>query len=114
MLRSGLIFGAVAFVSLAAAAAQAPDPKLVAKGQALVAEHKCAMCHAIAGKGGKLSKPLDGVSTRHDVAGLKRILEDPQAEFPQAKIKMPKVLWHPGDVDAVVAYLQTLKAAPAK
>ncbi len=109
-----LILIGTAFVALTVAAAQAPDPKLVAKGQALVVEHKCAMCHTVAGKGGKLSASLDGVSARRDAAGLKRALEDPLAEFPQAKIKMPKVLWKPGDVDAVVAFLQSLKASPAK
>ncbi len=97
-----------------AGVAAAQDPKLVAKGQGLTVKNKCSMCHLIGGKGGKIGKPLDGVSERQDAAALKRILTDPLKEFPDAKIKMPKVAWAPGDVDAVIAYLDTLKATPAK
>ncbi len=100
-------------VALAGVAA-AQDPKLVAKGQGLAVKNKCSMCHIVAGKGGKIGKPLDGVSERRDAAAMRRILTDPLKEFPDEKIKMPKVAWAPGDVDAVIAYLETLKAVPAK
>jgi cytochrome c2 len=103
-----------AAVFLLAGDARAQDPKLAAKGQELAVKHKCSMCHLIAGKGGKIGKPLDGVSNQYDVAGLRRILTDPLKEFPDAKIKMPKVAWAAGDIDAVIAYLQTLKGSPAK
>jgi cytochrome c2 len=105
---------AVASLTLASALVYARDPTLVARGQKLAVEHKCSMCHLVAGKGGKIGKALDGVSDRYDAAALKHILTDPQKEFPDAKIKMPKVAWAAGDIDAVVAYLQTLKAPPAK
>ncbi len=105
---------ATAFLMLASALATAQDQKLVAKGQSLTVEHKCSMCHAIGGKGGKIGKALDGVADRYDVAALKRILTDPLKEFPDAKIKMPKVAWAAGEMDAVIAYLQTLKTPPAK
>jgi len=91
----------------------AQDAALVAKGQALTTGYKCAMCHVLGGKGGKLSKPLDGVSERYAAPALTKILEDPQGVFPAAKLKMPKVAWKPGEVNAVVAYLQSLKAVPA-
>jgi len=108
------ILVAVASLALASALAYAQDPKLVTKGQKLTVEHKCSMCHSVAGKGGKIGKAFDGVSARYDAAALTRILTDPLKEFPDAKVKMPKVAWAAGDIDAVVAYLQTLKAAPAK
>jgi cytochrome c2 len=104
----------IACVVVAVGAAAAQDSKLVSKGQRLTVDHKCAMCHALAGKGGKIGKPLDGVSATRDAAALRRILTDPLKEFPDAKIKMPKIDWAAGDVDAVIAYLQTLKALPAK
>jgi cytochrome c2 len=113
MLRLNLIIVATALISTGSSLS-AQDPKPVAKGQALVAEHRCAMCHTISGKGGKLSKSLDGVSERRDAAALTRILTDPQKEFPDAKIKMPTVAWQAGDMAAVIAYLQTLKVQPAK
>jgi cytochrome c2 len=109
MLRTNLIL-ILAAGALAGSLLSAQDKPLVAKGQALTTDHKCAMCHVLGGKGGKLSKSLDGVSDRHAGAALKQILEDPQGMFPSAKIKMPKVAWKPGEVDAVVAYLQSLKA----
>ncbi len=91
--------------------AAAQDAKAVAKGQELAVKNHCSMCHLVAGKGGKIGKPLDGVTDRLDAAKIKSILADPLKEFPNEKIKMPKVAWQPGDIDAVVAYLQTLKAA---
>ena len=53
---------------------------------------------------------LDEVTDRLAVAKIKEILADPLKEFPNEKVKMPKVAWQAGDIDAVVAYLQTLKA----
>jgi len=101
-------------VVAASAIVAAADPKLVAKGQALTVKNKCAMCHTLEGKGGKIGKPLDGVSGRIDEATMRKILADPQKELPPQTpppaAKMPKVAWEKGDIDAVVAYLQTLKA----
>ncbi len=103
------ILAAVGIVALSGYAV-AQDAKAVAKGQELAAKNHCSMCHLIDGKGGKIGKPLDGVSARLDAAKIKQILADPLKEFPNEKVKMPKVAWQPGDIDAVVAYLQTLKA----
>jgi cytochrome c2 len=116
MLRLNLIIAVTALIApiTAASSLNAQDATLVARGQTLVAEHRCAMCHTIAATGGKLSKSLDGVSERRDSAALTRILTDPQNEFPDAKITMPKVAWRAGEVAAAVAYLQTLKVQPAK
>jgi cytochrome c2 len=108
------ILTATVLTALAWAPAAAQDQALVKKGQDLTVKNKCSMCHTLAGKGGKISKPLDGVADRHDAAALRRILTDPAKEFPDAKIKMPKVAWATGEVDAVIAYVQTLKAVPGK
>jgi len=105
---------AVVCATVVAGTAAAQDQKLVSKGQGLTVTNKCSMCHMLAGKGGKIGKPLDGASERNDAAALRRILTDPLKEFPDAKIKMPKVAWAAGDIDAVIAYLQTLKATPSK
>ena len=113
MLRLILIIAAFTLIA-AGSPLFAQDAKLIAKGQALVAEHRCTMCHTIAAKGGKLSKSLDGVSECRDSAALTRILTDPQKEFPDAKIKMPTFAWQAGEIATVVAYLQTLKVQPAK
>ena len=111
MLRTNLIVALVGGL-LAGSMLSAQDTTLVAKGKVLTADYKCAMCHVVGGKGGKLSKSLDGVSDRHATAALKKILEDPLGILPASQIRMPKVAWKPGEVDAVVAYLQSLKAVP--
>jgi cytochrome c2 len=103
------LLAGVCFVSLSGYAV-AQDAKAAAKGQELAVKNHCSMCHLVAGKGGKIGKPLDGVTDRLDVAKIKSILADPLKEFPDEKVKMPKVAWQAGDIDAVVAYLQTLKA----
>jgi cytochrome c2 len=104
------LLAGVCIVSLSGYAA-AQDAKAVVKGQELAVKNHCSMCHLVAGKGGKIGKPLDGVTDRLDVAKIKSILADPLKELPNEKVKMPKVAWQAGDIDAVVAYLQTLKAA---
>ncbi len=112
MLRPGLIICTLGLLAAAAAPVHGQSP--AAKGKALTVDHKCAMCHVLEGKGGKLSTSLDGIAARRDDAALRRILTDPQAVFPDARIKMPRVTWKPGELDAVVAYLSSLKAAAAK
>jgi cbb3-type cytochrome oxidase cytochrome c subunit len=102
-----------------ALAAQSPDPKLAATGKKLYVTYKCDKCHTIAGRGTK--KPdgaLDDVGTKVSVADLKKWLVSP-AEM-EAKLKNPpkgtdamsnalktKGI-EPGEIDALVAYLQTL------
>jgi mono/diheme cytochrome c family protein len=108
--RTSLTLVAVACFAMVAGSAAAQDAKAVAKGQDLAVKNHCSMCHQLAGKGGKIGKPLDGVADRLDAARIKAILTDPLKEFPNEKVKMPKVAWQAGDIDAVVAYLQTLKA----
>ena len=85
-----------------------------AKGEQVFAAQKCSMCHQIAGKGNKLS-PLDGVGKNLSAADIKEWIVDPDAAakkhnstkkpvMPKTYAKLPAA-----DVDALVAYLQTLK-----
>ena len=84
-----------------------------AKGEQVYAAQKCSMCHQIAGKGNKLS-PLDGVG-KLSAAEIKEWIVDPDAAAKKhnstKKPAMPKTFAKlpPADVDALVAYLQTLK-----
>ena len=103
-----LMLAAVALVPSAAGAQDA------AKGEQLYAAQKCSMCHQIAGKGNKMS-PLDGVGKKLSAAEIKEWIVDPDAAakkhsstrkpaMPKTYAKLPAA-----DVDAMVAYLQTLK-----
>jgi mono/diheme cytochrome c family protein len=104
-------------VSMGAVRAQSPDPKKVEAGKAAFETQKCGTCHAIAGKGGKLASPLDGVGKKLTEADLKKWLTAP-AEMEAKLPKKPPMLMSTAmkskklteaDVDALVAYMLTLK-----
>jgi cbb3-type cytochrome oxidase cytochrome c subunit len=100
-----------------ASAEQAPDPKLVASGKKLYATYKCDKCHSIAGRGSRKG-PLDGVAAKLSAADLRKWLTTP-AEM-EAKLEKPPTGTdsmanalktkgiEPVEVDALVAYMQTL------
>lgn len=95
---------------------QAPDPAQVKAGAALYDTLKCATCHAIAGKG-NARYPLDGVGAKLSVADI-RLWMTSSAEM-EAKLKEPPRLkmstvmrskkMTDEDVDALVAYMQSLR-----
>jgi mono/diheme cytochrome c family protein len=95
-------------------AAAAQDDALVKKGQEIYAAQKCSTCHSIAGKGGKQS-PLDGVGKKLSADDIRAWIVNPAEMTKKAqstkKPPMPNK-WSKlpaGDVDALVAYMQSLK-----
>ena len=110
--RRLLPLSALAAVALAFATPAAAQD--VAKGQAVYAAQKCSICHAIAGKG-KAANPLDGVGAKLSAADIKEWIVNPTAmtaktkstkkpPMPNKYSKLPAA-----DVDALVAYMQSLK-----
>ena len=103
------VFAAAMFLAPKVAVAQD-----AAKGQQLYAAQKCSMCHQVAGKGNKLSV-LDGVGAKLTAAQIKEWLVTPEEAAKKAnstkKPLMPKTYAKlpPADVDALVAYMQSLK-----
>jgi len=99
---------------LFASAAFAQDAALVTKGQGVYTAQKCSTCHSIAGKGGKTSA-LDGVGGKLSAADIKSWIVDPvgmtkksgSTKKPAMTSKYSKLPG--GDIDALVAYVQTLK-----
>jgi len=85
----------------------------VERGAKLYAETKCSMCHSVAGKG-NAKGALDDVGAKLSADEIRQWLVDPAAMTVKAKAErkppmksyasLPK-----GDLDALVAYLQTLK-----
>lgn len=84
------------------------------RGQEVYAAQKCQGCHAIGGKGYK-ANPLDGVATKLSAADIKAWITTPKAmatkagskakpPMPDRYAKLPAA-----DIDALVAYMQTLK-----
>ncbi len=105
MLRTGLI---VLAISAFAAAAAAQD---AAAGAKVYVDQKCSVCHSIAGKG-NAKGPLDDVGKmpaddiRAWITDAKGMTEKTKAP---RKPVMKQYALPKGDVDALVAYLSTLK-----
>ncbi|MDO8794554.1 MAG: cytochrome c [Vicinamibacterales bacterium] len=86
---------------------------LVQQGQQVYAARKCSMCHSVAGKGNSKGS-LDGAGAKWKADEIRQWIvnwkemaakhqatrKPPMTDFS----KLPK-----GDVDALVAYIQTLK-----
>ena len=82
-------------------------PPLTAKGETVYAEKKCAVCHAINGKGGKVGGELDEVGAKREAQWLKTFMKDPKAVMPNAK--MPPFRGTDEELEALVAYMTSLK-----
>ena len=111
-----IVIGARA-APLDAAQAAAPDPKLVQMGRRLYGTYDCDKCHSIAGRGSRKG-PLDGVASKLAVADIKRWftntaemeakLEKPPAGTDSMANALKTKNIEPGEIDALVAYMQTL------
>ena len=95
-------------VGLAATAA-AQDAK---KGEALFTDQKCTLCHSIGDKGNKKG-PLDGVGTKLKADDIRSWITDAKGMTAKTKAtrkpEMKAYSLPKDDVDALVAYLSTLK-----
>ena len=80
---------------------------LLAKGLKAYEKSKCAICHIIQGKGGKFGPDLTHVGAERDAQWLRQIVKDPKADNP--KSRMPPFQGSDADLDAMTAYLQSLK-----
>jgi mono/diheme cytochrome c family protein len=104
-----MVLMAVLFAGVAASAA-AQDAK--AKGEKLYAEQKCSLCHSIAGKGNAKGS-LDGVGGKLKPEELRQWIADAKGMTAKAKAtrkpEMKQYALPKEDVDALVAYLSSLK-----
>jgi mono/diheme cytochrome c family protein len=94
-----------------AASAVAQDAK-VTKGQQVFADQKCSLCHSIAGKGNAKGS-LDGVGSKLSADDIRAWITDAKGMTaktkPTRKPEMKAFSLPKDDVDALVAYLSTLK-----
>ena len=108
MIRS-MTFVTVLTLSAAGAAA-AQDAK--AKAEKIYADQKCALCHAIAGKG-NAKGALDEVGSKLSAAEIREWIMDAKGMTAKTKAdrkpEMKAYTLPKDDVDALVAYLSTLK-----
>lgn len=96
-----LVLGA-SFATLALA-----DDAQVAKGRELFGTQKCTMCHQAEGKG-NASHKLDGVGGKLKPEEIKKWITSPKDMKADTKMKAYASL-PPADVDALVAYVSSLK-----
>ena len=105
-----VMFTAMLCLGVAAGAA-AQDAK-VTKGQQLFADQKCTLCHSIGDKGNKKG-PLDGVGSKLSAADLRLWMTDAKTMTEKTKStrkpEMKSYNLSKGDLDALVAYMQSLK-----
>ena len=83
-----------------------PDAAKVGKGQQVYSAQHCSMCHSVAGKGNPKT-PLDDVGSKMTADELKKYIVNPKSVKPDSKMKAYSSL-AAEDLDALVAYLQTL------
>ena len=104
----------IAAVFLFGASALAQDAKKIDAGKKVYEAQKCATCHMVAGKGNKMF-PLDGVGSKLSAADIKNWITHPadmEAKLekkPAIKMSSKKFDIKDPDLDALVAYLQSLK-----
>jgi mono/diheme cytochrome c family protein len=94
---------------LATSTAAAQD---AAAGAKVFVEQKCSLCHSVAGKG-NAKGPLDEVGTKLSVDDIHAWITDAKAMTAKTgaarKPEMKSYTLEKHDVDALVAYLSTLK-----
>ena len=92
--------------------AVAADDARVAKGTQVYADQKCALCHSIGDKGNKKG-PLDGVASKYSADDLRAWIVDAKGMTAKTKATRKPVMKQytlpKEDVDALVAYLSSLK-----
>jgi len=96
-------------ITMLATVASAQDP---AAGAKVYADQKCSVCHSIAGKG-NAKGALDDVGSKLSAADIRAWIEDAPGMTTKTKAaRKPAMKTYSlakPDVDALVAYLSTLK-----
>ena len=105
---------AFAFAVIPSLAAAGQDAAQIKRGAGVYTAQKCQACHIVAGTGNK-ANPLDGVGAKLTSDQIREWLIHPKemATKTQSKGKPPMpdkyMKLPPADLDALVAYLQSLK-----
>lgn len=104
---------ATALLAAAVQPASAQDAKLVAQGKTVYEAQRCALCHAVAGRG-NAKGPLDQVGSKLAAADIRKWIVSPK-EMKSETNRKPDMRAYPNlpaaDLDALVAYMVSLKGA---
>ncbi len=103
---------ALGFVFCTAVAATATAQDAKAKGEQLFTDQKCTLCHSVGDKGNKKG-PLDDVGSKLTAADIRAWITDAKGMTAKSqatrKPEMKAYALPKDDVDALVAYLSSLK-----
>lgn len=103
---------ACAVVVIAGVASVSAAQDVAARGEKIFSEQKCALCHSIAGKGNPKGS-LDGVGSKLSADDIRAWITDAKGMTAKSgaarKPAMKEYTLAKDDVDALVAYLSTLK-----
>jgi len=107
------LFVAMVSLTLASGAIMAAqDAKQVEAGKKVYVTYNCKKCHKIGDVGSKVS-PLDDVASKLTADDINKWLVSPDEMTAKLKkkpkVKMKKQVYKDGEVDALMAYLLTLK-----
>lgn len=90
-------------------AAAAPTAQVIAQGIKVYNANNCAACHKINGKGGAIGPDLTSVGAARDAKYLRVHIEDPKKHTPGSSMPAFKDQIKGKDMDAIVAYMSSLK-----
>ena len=106
------MFRVIAGLALSVAATAAAQDAKVVQGQKVYADQKCALCHSLGDKGNKKG-PLDGVASKLKAAEVREWIADAKGMTAKTKAarkpEMKAYTLPKEEVDALVAYMMTLK-----
>ena len=110
MCRTASLF--VLFVLLITATVHTQNA-VVERGMKVYADSKCSMCHSVAGKG-NAKGALDDIGAKLSADDIRLWVTEPQAMRDKTHAERKPIMksyatLSKGDLDALVAYLQTLK-----
>lgn len=100
-----LVFLMAAYSAPACAQSAAPNP--VERGKAVFKEQQCQACHSVAGAGNR-RYPLDAVGSTLSEDAIRKWIVAPREMNPTVRKRAYDKLSKP-DLDALVAYLKTLR-----
>jgi mono/diheme cytochrome c family protein len=100
------VVSVVVLVSTGAASAQ-DRSETVVRGEKLFMTHGCYGCHTVGKVGSPIGPDLSKVGGKYTLRDMARWLQDPAAQQPTAH--MPRLQIPPGEVDALAAYLASLR-----
>lgn len=110
----GSVLAGVALTAAGVPPAPVPqDAKLVATGRTLFDANKCTKCHLAENRGNKNGQKLDGISAKVTADDVRKWITMPvqmTAKLPEKPEQpMKKIDLKPAEVDALVAYVMSLK-----